>query len=266
MEKISNALGFIGYQTLRAPRYLFALLLFTLRVLNPRQQGNYRLNQASIRTLVGQVIFSGIDALPVVSFIAIATGAAVTAQIILTIELLGDRSEVINILVQVVIYELSTLITAIILIGRSGSAITVDLGNMKLSRELEGLEMLGVNLNHFLITPRVYGTCISQAILAIYFAVIATLSGVIFLAYTQSSGYFSYLGEISVSLHPFDLTVFLLKNLLFGVLIGTISSFHAMKVGSSRNELPQQTQKAIVNSITIIFVFNALFLLFVQYG
>ncbi|KPQ03404.1 MAG: ATP-type phospholipid uptake system permease component MlaE [Idiomarinaceae bacterium HL-53] len=68
----------------------------------------------------------------------------------------------IDILVRVVIYEISTLLTAIILIGRSGSAITVDLGNIKLNKELEGLEMLRVNLNYFVITPRILGTCLSQ--------------------------------------------------------------------------------------------------------
>ncbi|MCC5854335.1 MAG: ABC transporter permease [Idiomarina sp.] len=264
LTRLFDAFGFTGRQILRLPAYLFELLLFTLRALNPRQQGHFRFNQATYRTLLGQLIFSGIDALPVVTLLALASGLAITTQVILTIQMIGERAEVIDILVRVIIFELSTLLTAILLIGRSGSAITVDLGNMKLNRELEGLEMLGINLNHFLVTPRVIGTGLAQAILAIYFAVIAIISGVIMLSYTEHAGYLSYLPEIATSIHPYDLIVFVVKNLVFGILIGAIASYHALRVGQSRTELPQQTQQAIVNSLSIIFVLNALFILLLQ--
>ncbi len=264
LQRVLNAPGLIGRQVLRPPKYLFELLLFTLRALNPRQQGQVRLNQASYRTLLGQLIFSGVDALPVIFLLALASGLAITTQIILTIQLIGDRAEVIDILIRVVIFELSTLLTAILLIGRSGSAITVDIGNMKLNRELEGLEMLGINLNHFLITPRILGSGLAQAVLAIFFAVVALTSGILVLAYTQNPGYLSYLSEVALSLHPYDLLLFLIKNLLFGVIIGSTACFHALRVGQSRTELPQQTQQAIVNSLSIVFVLNALFIVFMQ--
>jgi|SRR5690554_1656638 len=264
LHRLLNAPGFLGRQVQRPPKYLFQLLLFTLRALNPRQQGHIRLNQASYRTLVGQLIFSGVDALPVITLLALASGLAVTSQIVLTIQLIADRAEVIDILVRVVVFELSTLFTAILLIGRSGSAITVDIGNMKLNRELEGVEMLGINLNHFLITPRVLGTGLAQAVLAVYFAFIALTSGILLLSYTQNAGYLSYLPEVALSLHPYDLLVFLVKNLLFGIIIGATSCFHALQVGQSRTELPQQTQRAIVNSLSIVFVLNACFILLMQ--
>src|SRR5690554_5937946 len=234
LHRLLNAPGFLGRQVQRPPKYLFQLLLFTLRALNPRQQGHIRLNQASYRTLVGQLIFSGVDALPVITLLALASGLAVTSQIILTIQLIGDRTEVIDILVRVVVFELSTLLTAILLIGRSGSAITVDLGNMKLNRELEGVEMLGINLNHFLITPRVIGAGIAQAMLAIYFAFIAIVTGVFFLAFSHEPGYLNYLPEIAASLHPYNLLIFLLKNVVFGIIIGATACYHALQVEKSR--------------------------------
>lgn len=257
-------LGALGQFSLKLPRYLFNILLFTLRVLNPYQQGRVRINKASMRTLVNQLVFSGVDALPVISLLGIASGLAITAQVILTIQLIGERTEVIDILTRVVVYELSALLTAIVLIGRSGSAITVDLGNMKLNRELEGLEMLGMNLNRFLVTPRVVGTAVAQMILSIYFAFFSIASGVLFLAYTENPGYLNYLTDIANALHPKDLTLYLIKNLMFGALIGSIASYHALQVQHSRTELPQQTQRAIVNSLSIIFVLNALFILAMQ--
>lgn len=264
MQRILRFPGFIGRQAMRPFSYAFDVLLFTLRALNPHQQGVFRLNQGSYRTLVGQLIFSGIDALPAITLLAFASGLAVTSQIILTIQLIGDRTEVIDILVRVVVFELSTLLTAILLIGRSGSAITVDLGNMKLNRELEGIEMLGINLNHFLITPRVIGAGLAQAMLAIYFAFFAIVTGVFFLSFSHDPGYLNYLPEVAASLHPYNLLVFLLKNLIFGIIIGATACYHALQVDSSRTELPQQTQRAIVNSIGIVFVLNAIFVLFMQ--
>lgn len=229
-----------------------------VRALREWQIGRRRLNEASYRTFIGQMIFSGIDALPVTTLLAVASGLAITTQTILTIQVIGERADVIDILIRLVIFELSTLLATFILISRSGSAICVDLGNMKLHRELEGLEMLGINLNHYLVTPRMLGTALSQMVLAAYFATIAIVVGVISLGVAHHSGYMSYLPDIATSLQPSDLALFMAKNLFFGLLIGGIACFHGLQVRRSVTEVPQQTQRAIVNGLSVVFVLNAL--------
>ena len=255
--------GIVGRQTLRIPYYLLELTIFILRALHDWRRVSHLVNRASYRSLVGQMIFSGIDALPTITLLALASGLAITSQTILTIQVIGERADVVDILIRLVVFELGTLLTATVLIGRSGSAIAVDLGNMKLHKEIEGLEMLGININHFLITPRLIGSALSQMVLAVYFSVLAIISGIMMLGITRHSGYLEYLSDITQAFHPYDLILFMVKNLFFGLLIGGIACFHAMNVQQSQTEVPQQTQRAIVNSLSLVFVLNALFTLLV---
>lgn len=258
------AIDWCGRQVLRLPAYVFAITMFIVRVLNPKRQGRYRLNKGSLRMLVSQVLFSGIDALPIIALLSLTAGAAITSQAILTLQVIGDSADVAELVVRVAVYELCTLLTAIVLIARSGSAICVDLGNMKLNKEMLGLEMLGINIPHFLLVPRILGTAIAQLILAIFTALFSVVGGVLLLVIFQHDGYFSYLAAITYAIHPFDLLVFMGKNLLFGLLIGAIACYHAMQVQVSRTELPQQTQQALIYSISVVFVLNALFTLLVH--
>ena len=261
---MGHMLAVTGRQVLRLPAYVYAITLFMVRSLNPARQGRYRLNRASFHTFVSQVLFSGVDALPIMSLLALTAGAAMTSQAILTLQMVGERAEIIDLVVRVVVFEVGTILTAIVLLGRTGSAICVDLGNMKLNRELTGLEMLGINLNHFLVTPRILAAAVAQMVLAIYVAVLAIVAGIALLAWLQHGGYWSYLPAIALALHPFDLLIFLGKNRLFGLVIGGVACYRGFQVGQSRTELPQQTQQAIVYGLTLILIMNALFMVLVH--
>lgn len=257
-SKLQHLTGVIGHQALRLPIYLVDLTVFILRALHDWREASQLLNRATYRSLVTQLIFGGIDALPAITLLSLATGLGIVSQLIITVQLFGEAKDVITILTQLVALELGSLLTAMVLIGRSGSAIAVDLGNMKLNREIEGLELLGINVNHLFVTPRLLGTTIAQMVLAVYFSFIAVVSGVAAAGLFANAGYFTYLADIPLAFAPLDLLVFLFKNLVFGLLIGAIACFHGLRVSTSVTEVPQQAQRAIVNSLTIIFILNAL--------
>jgi len=207
---------------------------------------------------VSQMIFTGVDALAPITLLALASGMSITSQLLQNIHVIGSTEDVVSLLSDVVALEFGSLLTAIILIGRSGSAIAVDLGNMKLNREIEGLELLGVNVNHFFVTPRLVGTTLSQLVLAVYFSIISVASGIAFNAVTVSTGYWKYLAQVPLAFDPYDLILFLVKNLMFGLIIGATACFHALRVQCSVTEVPQQTQRAIVNSLSMIFILDGM--------
>lgn len=249
-------IGAVGRLTLSFPLYLYALTLFTLRALSPWQAGRLRFNLASYRTLLGQLIFTGIDALPVLSLLALGVGMAVTLPLILALQPLMDPAEIITLLIRVVVYELATLLTAVILLVRTASAIVVDLGGMKLHRELEALEMLGVRTHTIFLAPRILGVGLAQMLLATYCAGLALVSGLLLLALVEHVGYLSFLHDVARAFHPLELLFFLLKNLAFGLLMASIACYHALQVEHSPTELPQQTQRALIYALSWIFVFN----------
>lgn len=250
--------GMVGRQVLRLPNYLIDLTVFLIRALRDWRQASKLLNRATYSSLVGQVIFGGVDALPAITLLSLASGLGIVSQLIVTVQVFGETNDIVNVLTQVVALELGSLLTAIILIGRSGSAIAVDLANMKLNREIEGLELLGINVNHFFITPRLLGTTIAQMALAVYFSIISVISGILITGLFVSEGYFKFLAEIPLAFNPYDLLIFLFKNLAFGLLIGTVACYHGMRVRDSVTEIPQQAQRAIVNSLSIIFILDGL--------
>ncbi len=160
--------GMVGRQALRLPIYILELTLFTLQAVREwREHSNLR-NRATYSSFVSQMIFTGIDALPPIFLLSLASGVSITSMLLKNVQVFGTTADIVNILTEVVALELGCLLTAIILVGRSGSAIAIDLGNMKLNREIEGLELLGINLNHLFITPRLLGTTVSQLFLAIF--------------------------------------------------------------------------------------------------
>lgn len=264
LHPFSVAIGIVGRQVLRIPHYLLDLTTFILQALRDWRHESNLFNRATYISLVGQMIFSGVDALPAITVLALASGLSITHQLITTVQVFGTTADVVNLLTQIVALEFGSLLTAIILIGRSGSAIAVDLANMKLNKEIEGLELLGINVNHFFVTPRLLGTTIAQLVLAVYFSIISVISGVAVTAMLGGSSYLKYLTEIPLAFDPYDLLLFLVKNLIFGLLIGAAACFHGLRVEFSTTEIPQQTQRAIVNSLSLVFILDGLFALLVQ--
>jgi phospholipid/cholesterol/gamma-HCH transport system permease protein len=257
-ERLGLISGMAGRQALRLPRYILELTLFTLQALREWREHSSLRNRATYSSFVSQMIFTGIDALPPIILLALASGVSITSMLLKNVQVFGSTADIVGILSDVVALELGCLLTAVILVGRSGSAIAIDLGNMKLNREIEGLELLGINVNHLFITPRLLGTAVSQLVLAIFFSSLSVVSAIAFNATLYSSSYWKYLGEIPLAFDPADLLLFVVKNLLFGLIIGVTACYHGLRVQRSSTEIPQQSQRAIVNSLSIIFILDGL--------
>lgn len=251
-------IGLTGHYAIRMVAYVCNLAAFTFRAFGEWRIKNSLLRRNTYSPLVSQIIFTGIDAMPVITVLGLITGFIITFRLISLFDALGGSENMITILIDLVGLELGPLIAAIILVSRSGSAIAVDMGNMKLHGEIEAFELLGVNINDMLTTPRMIGSAVSQLVLAVYFTVISLAGGIMISAILLSINYFQYLGDLLHRLSPLLLATFMFKNLLFGLLIGASACYHGLQVESSRTEIPQQTQRAIMNSLIMIFILDAL--------
>ena len=246
--------GLIGFGT-----YIVDLTVFVLRAFRDWARRGRVFNRATLQNIYGQVIFTGLDALPLISFLGLAVGLSITSQLLKLGQTIGGEQDVGTLLVNIVGNELSSLLTAIVLIGRSGSAIAVDLGGMNLRGEVEGLEHLGINVNEFFVTPRIIGAAISQCMLAVYFAGVALFGGVFILTVVGMSGTSLHqLKRMAETVDPSLVPLFVLKNLLFGIIIAGTACYHGFRVRRSPTELPQQTQRAIVMSLVLVFAADGL--------
>jgi phospholipid/cholesterol/gamma-HCH transport system permease protein len=263
MKILLQIIDQIGYSLRRTIATELELVLFASTAI--RRGGGFLLqnkyNSVIKNSIVTQIIFSGIDSfIPTMLLVSIATGVS-AAELILTLQAYGSEKEVVNLLIRFLALELSPLLTAIVLICRSGSAVAVDIGNMSINKEINGLELLGIDVLIYLAFPRIVGIIVSQIALAVYFSCLSIILGIFFSVLLESSSNFKYFYILINSINPLELIAFLFKNLLFGMIIGANSCFHGLRVKYSVTEVPQETQQAIIHSLVSVFLINALFIL-----
>ena len=257
--------GWPGRQLIKNLLYVINLVTFSMLALRDWFRKNRLFDSHSYSTTVAQIIFTGVDALPTITFLGLATGFIFTFRLISISNSLGGSNDIVNLLITVICLSAGPFLAAIIIISRTGSAIVVDLGNMKLHGEIEALENLGVNINDYLIAPRIISTAISQLAITVYFTVIALLSGILISALFVNPAHFDFIFKISNSFTPYLMSIFVVKNIIFGYVIATVACYNGLRVQRSATEVPQRTTASIVQSLSFVFVIDSLltFVLFV---
>lgn len=206
---------------------------------------------------VRQIFFTSFEALPMISAVALFIGTTLTAQT----ELLGgalQRETAGKVLVAVVLRELAPLVTAIIVAGRSGTAIATELGVKRTNKEVLGLASLGIDPARFLIWPRLVATTVSVPLLTIYFSAIAVISGNLTALAMDSHGLSEWQQGAMLALSPIDLPLVLVKTLGLGLLVGWLCSYYGLDVGASPTEVPIKASRAVVQTLLSCIAFNAL--------
>ncbi|WP_221895952.1 MlaE family ABC transporter permease [Bathymodiolus japonicus methanotrophic gill symbiont] len=178
-----NFFGWIGRHCIDSLLYIIDFAYFLIQSLSVWQAHRNIFNRAVYSSLLGQLIFTGVDAIAMISFLAVLAGIGVTSQLIYIMQALTGASDLTAILARLVVSELGPVITGIILVGRSCSAIAVDLGNTKIRGEIAPLEYLGIDVDDYFVVPRIICMVISQVTLALYFSIILILCGVFFSAF-----------------------------------------------------------------------------------
>lgn len=253
LQRIARLPGATGAFVLGRFDYLINITTFVCFVLLAWFSRVRLFRRHSYRPLVTQIIFTGVDAMPRILFLSLLAGFILTYRMITLFDSVGDT---VTMLIYVIGLELGPMIAAVTLISRTGSAITVDLGNMKLHNEIDSLETMGVDINEYLVAPRVLGVAISQLVVAVFFTVITLVSGILLSGLVNSPLHFAYLFNLTDGVTSLMLLVFVVKNLMFGLTIGTVACYHGLRVGVSATEVPQQTQRAIVNILTFLFIID----------
>lgn len=205
-----------------------------------------------------QILFTGFEALPIISFIALAVGGLIILQGYNLLSNFGQGIWVHVILVTVVIRELSAIMTALVVIARSGTAISTELGNMVINREIDLLRSFGISPLSYFVASRIIGVMAAMFILTLYFNIIAVLGGWLFSTIFNHIGFRSFINEFMSVLLFSDVLVTLLKPLIFGFIIAIMSSYQGLQVQRASTEVPQRTIKAVVQSIFLIIIANVM--------
>lgn len=211
------------------------------------------------RNTVKQILFTGVDSLPVISGVSVLLGMVIIIQMYTLLPGLGSGELLSSILVLVIVRELGPLLTAFIIIGRSGTALSTEIGNMMVSHEIEALRSMGIDPIRFIVAPRLVGMVISMIMLGIYFDVVGLLGGFLVAQVQVNLPFDVFMDNLMRVMRVEDIYIGLVKNTFFGISIALVACYQGMQVRLAVTEVPQKTTKAVVGSIFFCFFFNALF-------
>ena len=237
---------FIGLSTL--------LYLAVKELVTERKKGFSLVFEITLR----QIYFTGVQALRVATLVSLALGTIVIVESGSQMELLGGVQFIITILVLVVLRELGPLLAAFIVIGRSGTAIATELGNMIIAHELEAIQAMGINPIYFIVTPRIIGVTIAVVCLTIVFNAVALLGGFFVSSLILTTTLRVFLEELGSSLMATDVVFSILKSAVYGLLIALTCTYHGLTVRTSPIEVPQAATRGVVSAILGCVIANVL--------
>lgn len=232
-----------------------------------RKAGN---RKQSLDQLITQIYFTGVEAIPLVAFLALVIGSATILQASTVMPKIGAGDYFGNVMVLVVVREVGPLFTAFLVAGRTGSALSTYLGNMKVQQEIDALKTMGVDPVRYLVYPVFAATMISMFCLTVIFNLVAIFGG--YLVVKLLSLMVSDFSDVHLSLSLFmerilasmgiiDGVLGIVKPVFFGMLVSIIACYHGINVSNDIREVPKATTKGVVNSFVCITLFDTLFAL-----
>ena len=255
-------LSAIGSQTVRFLEYLGGLSRqtkegFYWTFIAPFRGGRLRWGSA-----VHQMAVAGVNALPVVCLIAFFVGLIIAMQSGLEMKKFGAMRFVVDLVGVSITRELGPLMTAIIVIGRSGSAFAAELGTMKVSEEVDALVTMGLNPINFLLVPKFLAMMIMMPCLTTVADLMGILGGAVFAFSAMGMGLGPYLLATAEALVMRDIVSGLVKSIMFGMVIVQIGCYEGFTVSGGPEGVGRSTTSSVVISIFSVIVVDVIFTAF----
>lgn len=240
-ESALDALGFVGVVTLGFGRAATSL------------------KRLRLPSVARHVYDTGLTAVPIVSLIAFLIAVIVAYIGAQQLRQFGGEIFVVDLVTVSVLRELGVLLTAIIVAGRSGSAFAAEIGAMKLNEEVDALRAMGMDPVEVLVLPRILGLVIALPALTVLADAMGLAGGALLSWYLVDIPLNQYIERVQGAIASTTFWVGIIKAPVFAVLIATVGTLRGMQVRTSSRELGRLTTVAVVQSIFLVILADALF-------
>lgn len=236
-------------------RHFFSYITNVFRALLSRKI----FNRVIIRYTKRQIYFTAVLAFSFVFWVSIFLGAIIIFEVFSFSREFGQGGFLGQLLTTLIVRELGPLLIALIVIGRSGTAIAAELGNMTVSSEIDYLESLGISPITLIVVPRILGVTISSILLGIIFSTVAILGGAIVSSLISHIAIHVYITDIIKALSVKDILINIIKCGLFGYTIALVSTYNGLIISKSPTQVPQAATRSVVSTILLVFIINGIF-------
>lgn len=212
--------------------------------------------------IVNQIDHMGVRAVPIIVLMSFLIGAIIAQQGAFQLRYFGAEVFVVDLVGILQLREIGVLLTAIMIAGRSGSAITAEIGSMKMREEVDALKVIGLNPIGVLIFPRLVALTVALPLLTII-ANFAALFGAAVVAWVYSGITFEvFQSRLNQAIDMSTIASGMIKAPFMALIIGIVAAVEGMKVGGSAESLGRQVTASVVKSIFVVILTDGLFAMF----
>jgi phospholipid/cholesterol/gamma-HCH transport system permease protein len=216
-----------------------------------------------LQRAVHEAMAVGVGAIPIVSLITFFIGVIIALQGAYELQRLGAMQVVASLVAISITRELGPLVTAIVVIGRSGSAFAAEIGTMRVTEELDALKTMALDPVAFLVVPKFLAMAVMMPCLAIWADLMGILGGSLFGVTGGGFTFGGYLIATREALLMRDVSSGFIKSVVFGMVITAVGCQEGFSTGAGAEEVGRSTTSAVVISILLVIlidlVFTALF-------
>lgn len=256
LTNMAGATGRAGLNTLHAALRVCVLIVDTFRwaVVQPLRGRGLR-----VRSAVDHFVEFGVNSLPIVGLICFLIGAIMAMQAANQLRRFGAMQYIANLVGVAAMRELAPLMTAILLTGRSGSAITAEIGAMRVAEEIDALEVMGVNPTKFLVVPKFLGMLFALPCLTVVATFIMIAGGFFLAVFGLGIEPTLYLANTADALQMKDFATGMTKSVFFAVVICWVGVYRGFQVEGGAEGVGRMTTSSVVTSIFFIIVVDLIF-------
>jgi len=251
MLSFVSAVGSVVLGTLAHVGGVFKLLVQTLFWL---VIGPFKKKPPSRKNIFAQMVFSGVNSLIIVFFVALFTGIVLAMQSAYQLAQLGAVMYVASLVAVSMARELGPVLTALVVAGRVGAAITAELGSMKVTEQVEALQSLALNPVRYLVVPRFLALVIMLPCLTIFSDLMGMLGGYLVGVFNLNINSGMYINITLKFLTLKDIYTGLIKSVFFGMIIALIGCYMGLNTKGGAEGVGRATTVSVVTSFILIIL------------
>lgn len=211
------------------------------------------------REISANIYKSGVLAMPVTALVGFLIGVVLSYLSSLQLRQFGADIFIVNILGLGIIRELGPVLVAVLVAGRSGSAMTAQLGVMRVTEEIDALSTMGVPRSLRLIFPKVVALGIAMPLLVLWTTTIALIGGMVSAQLQLDISYGFFFETLPKAVPVANIAIGLAKGLVFGIAIALVACHFGLRVMPNTESLSANTTASVVSAITVVIILDAIF-------
>lgn len=217
-------------------------------------------------SVIQQSLLIGVDAVGIIALLSLVLGLIIALQSAAQLRQFGVGIFIADLISISMVREMGPMITAIILAGRSGSAIASEIASMKISEEVDALKMMAINPIRFVVVPKMHAITICMPLLVTMSILIGIAGGLLIAVTYLNLSVVSYYNQALNALILKDIVVGLGKSVVFAWVIVAVGSYYGFRVSGGAEDVGKATTQSVVASIFYIILLNAIFSLIFYFG